>query len=192
MMLLRLSFGPKYFHFNHTSPSFAMLMLYFNIFKTVRVSQNMLSDMIYKKKWVTVTLQYITISFLQSSQNRGLKACLPLRASSADFYSKADWFCFCYCHSVWNIFIWDHWKRHQGHYSRVTDDFDELLLTFQCFNCQIRSTFQSVVLVLNSSPSGQIGRHFGRWHFREHFCEWKVHWSLFLRAQLTITQHWFR
>ena len=40
---------------------------------------------------------------------------------------------------------------------------------------------------------------FCRQHFQRHFLEWKCmsfnekfHWSLFLRVQLTIFQHWFR
>ena len=52
---------------------------------------------------------------------------------------------------------------------------------------------------INSSPPGQNGRRFGRQHFQMHFHERKgfvfwleFHWSLFLRVQLTIFQHWLR
>ena len=51
---------------------------------------------------------------------------------------------------------------------------------------------------LNSSLPGQNGRHFAKDIFRcifvnEKFLfQLKFQWSLFLRVQLTITQHWFR
>ena len=51
---------------------------------------------------------------------------------------------------------------------------------------------------LNSSPSGQNGRHCGRQHFQLNFFKkmiefwFKFHWSLFPGVQLTIRQHWFR
>ena len=49
---------------------------------------------------------------------------------------------------------------------------------------------------INSPPSGQNGHHFPDDIFRcvfvnEKFVFWlKVHWSLFLRVQLTTSQHW--
>ena len=52
--------------------------------------------------------------------------------------------------------------------------------------------------MFNSFPPGQNGRHFADDIFRcifvnEKICIWlKFHWSLFLRLQLTINQHWFR
>ena len=51
---------------------------------------------------------------------------------------------------------------------------------------------------INSSPPGQNERHFADVLFRcifvyEKFCVLiKFHWNLFLRAQLTISQHWLR
>ena len=53
--------------------------------------------------------------------------------------------------------------------------------------------------IINSSPPGQDGCHFADDIFRciflneTFFLFWlKFDWSLFLRAQLTITQHWFK
>ena len=52
---------------------------------------------------------------------------------------------------------------------------------------------------INSSPPGQNGRHFtndifGCIFVNEKFCilisRFKFHWSLFLRVQCTISQHW--
>ena len=51
------------------------------------------------------------------------------------------------------------------------------------------------LFILNSSRPGQNGRHFPDDIFKMHFHEWKnlyFDWSLFLRVQLTIFQHWFR
>ena len=57
----------------------------------------------------------------------------------------------------------------------------------------------SAKYLINSSPPGQNGRHSGRRYFQMHFLQWKwfqfrfkFHWSLFLTAQLTIAQYWFR
>ena len=52
--------------------------------------------------------------------------------------------------------------------------------------------------IVNSSLPGQNGRHFADDIFKctfmnENFVFWfEFHWSLFLRVQLTISQHWFR
>ena len=49
------------------------------------------------------------------------------------------------------------------------------------------------VCAFNSSPPGQNGCHFHRRYFRMHFRQrLNFHRSLFLRVQLTPTQHWFR
>ena len=51
---------------------------------------------------------------------------------------------------------------------------------------------------INSSPPGQNGSHFPANVFKcifgmKTFVFWsEFHWSLFLRVQLTISQHWFR
>ena len=53
-------------------------------------------------------------------------------------------------------------------------------------------------LLFNSSPHGQNGCHFAddnsnAFSWMKSFVFWlNFHWSLFLRVQLTITQHWFR
>ena len=47
----------------------------------------------------------------------------------------------------------------------------------------------------NTSPPGQSGRHFtdDTFSWMKNFVVWlKFHWSLFVRVQLTIPQHWFR
>ena len=61
------------------------------------------------------------------------------------------------------------------------------------------STWQHVpASSVNSSPPGQNGRHFADYildafSWMKSFEFWlKFHLSLFLRVQLTITQHWFR
>ena len=55
-----------------------------------------------------------------------------------------------------------------------------------------------VGVFVNSSPPGQNGRHFAddisdafSW-MKSFLFLLKCHWSLFLRVQLTVTQHWFR
>ena len=56
----------------------------------------------------------------------------------------------------------------------------------------------SLHLLVNSSPSGQNGRHFTDDIFKFIFLNenlefwFNFHWNLFLKAQLTINQHWFR
>ena len=63
-------------------------------------------------------------------------------------------------------------------------------------NVEIRSIFNANANKPVNSPTGQNGRCFADDIFRciftnEKFCRLKFHWSLFLRVQLTITQHWF-
>ena len=52
-------------------------------------------------------------------------------------------------------------------------------------------------MLINSSSPDQNGRHFADYFSNafssmKHFMlRFKIHWSLFLKVQLTITQHWF-
>ena len=81
----------------------------------------------------------------------------------------------------------------------------------QCYVCRAvddEGTYRTKELILrgphfikgiNSSLPRQNGHHFTDGFFKIHFYECKatyflfeVHWCLFLRAQLTIIQHWFR
>ena len=99
-----------------------------------------------------------------------------------------------------------------AYFVRILLDIGETKLR-QCFNgadiCMVPYWWHEQIILsiskkrpglfFNSSPPGQHGRRFTGNIFRCIFLNetfflfwWKFHWSLFLRVQLAMTQHWFR
>ena len=100
--------------------------------------------------------------------------------------------------SFWNFHHWLHWKL--SFWQLSVQPVMIILWKWRHFrfNVQIRQqrTGQAIIIF---SPAGQNGRHFSQTTFsnafslEKHFVFWfKFNWSLFLRGQLTISQHWFR